>query len=492
MDLKTKAIKGTAWYTAVRLWTQSLSWAVTFLLARFYLSPEDYGLFGMAMAIIAVFELFQEFGLGSAIIQRQDISRQQVNAVFWIVMTISFALFLLTFWAGNLASWFYDEPRLTWLVRSLGIMFLLNAVGMVPYSLLSKEIDFRRRSLAEAAGVTLSVGVSIGLAYYGYGFWALVGGQLVKFVVKNFSLCLLCKWVPSLDVSFVGMKQILRFGLHVSGANGVRTLSSFINTLIIAKILGSSALGFYSMATSLGTNPFHKLITSVITQLSLPVFSKLQSEDVELRKFFLKISKYLALVALPSQIGMLLIGEDLVIVLLTEKWLPILELFEVFCITGIFSMLQLPSVPVLAARNQTKIVFNFQVYSSVALGIACLVGVQWELHGIAMAWLIVFPITRLISLNLALKELKLKPIDYIEDIWSPLLGTMVMAASILSLNHFWISEMEAMTRLVVDVITGALVYGCLLVVKDKPLLEEIKGIVQALLSGTPLQLKVRS
>ena len=491
MELKTKAIKSTAWYSATRLWTQTLSWAVTFILARYFLSPEDYGLFGMAMAVIAFFELFQELGLSAAIVQRQDLSREQVNAVFWIVVSISFTLCLVTFPAGTVAAWFYNEPRLTWLIRSLGIMFLLNAIGMIPNSLLSKEIDFRRRSLAEAAGVTVSVGVSIAMAYYGHGFWALVAGQLVRFAVKNISLCLLCRWVPSFEVSFSGMRTILRFGVHVSGANAVRTFSGILNVVIIAKLLGSGALGYYSMANALGTNPFHKLFTNVISQLSFPVFSKLQSNDIQLRNYFLKISKYLALAALPAQVGMVLIGEDLIIILLTDKWLPILELFQVFCLTGIFSMLQLPSIPVLAARDKTKTVLHYQLYSAALLGMACLIGAQWDLRGIALGWLIVFPVTRMASLHLSLKEVGLHTKHYLENIKIPILATVLMAMGIFTLRHFVTNEMTPVERLGIEVFTGSLLYVSFLLTFDKTLWAELHDIAQTLLSGTSLQMKVR-
>ena len=482
MDLKTKVIKSTGWFTAIRLWTQALSWGVSLILARFFLSPEDYGLFGMAMGMIAFFELFQEMGLGAAIIQRQDISRRQVNGVFWVVMSTSFFLFLSTFFAGNVAAWFYDEPRLVWLVRALGLMFLLNALGTVPFSLLSKEIDFRRRSLAEAISVTLSVGVSIGLAYYGYGFWALVGGQLFRFAVKNIGLCVLCRWAPSFDASFVGMKDILKFGLHTSGANAVKTLSPITNTMIIAKVLGSSALGFYSMAGTVGTNPLHKLFTSVITQLSLPIFSKLQNDDVQLKKYFLKISKYLALIGLPSQIGMILVGADLIIVLLTDKWMPILELFQVFCLGGIFYILPLPSSPVLTARGKPNIVFWFQVISSIVMVIGCVIGVQFGLRGVALTWVVTFPTLRTCLLLLSLRELRLSPVEYVENIKGPLMATILMAVAVLSVRDFALIGMEPLIRLIIGVTVGAVVYGSMLMLLDRQLVPEFRNIASEMFS----------
>ena len=82
-SLRTRAVKSAAWYGATRLWGQLISWAVTVLLARL-LAPEDYGLYAIALSVLAMVELLQEFGLGTALIQRQDLTRAQVSAVFWV------------------------------------------------------------------------------------------------------------------------------------------------------------------------------------------------------------------------------------------------------------------------------------------------------------------------------------------------------------------------------------------------------------------------
>ena len=481
-SLKTKAIKATGWYTAVRIWTQVLSWGVSLLLARVYLSPEDFGLFGLALSMIAILELFQEMGLGAAIIQKQNISRSQVNGIFVVIFSIGVVLLVCSFVAGNIAAWFFDEPRLVWLVRVLGFMFLLNAVGTVPYSLLSKELDFRRRSLSEAMSVTLSAGVSIYLAYQGFGFWALVGGQLFRAAVKNIGFCVLVGWHPSLDVSFVGLKDTLKFGLHISGASGLKTLSGIVNTMIVAKILGSGALGFYSMATTLGTNPLHKLFTSVINQLSLPIFSKLQNDVPHLGKYFLKISKYLALIALPSQVGMFLIGADLILVLLTEKWMPILELFQYFCIGGIFYILPLPSSPVLTARGKPRIVFWFQALFAVIMGVGYLLGAQFGLGGIGLAWFLTFPTLRAFLLLLSLKELNLSPLDYFKNIQEPILATGLMTFAVFCARDFGLMGADSIVRLISMVIIGAGVYAVSLMVLDRRLVPEFKDIASEMFS----------
>src|SRR5262245_56285661 len=93
-DLRTRTIRSGVWYAVARVWTQGISWAVTLVLAA-WLTPGDYGLFAMALAFVVFLEVFQELGMGTAIIQRRDLTPEQVNAVFWIAASASFILMLI-------------------------------------------------------------------------------------------------------------------------------------------------------------------------------------------------------------------------------------------------------------------------------------------------------------------------------------------------------------------------------------------------------------
>src|SRR5436305_1426035 len=107
-DMKTHTLHSTVWYAGTPLSTQALSWAVTLVLARL-LTPEDYGLFAMAQTFIFTFELLQEFGLGAAIVQRQHLTREQLNAIFWIVCGTSLAVATVVCFSAGLAARFYGE-----------------------------------------------------------------------------------------------------------------------------------------------------------------------------------------------------------------------------------------------------------------------------------------------------------------------------------------------------------------------------------------------
>ncbi|MGH7279086.1 MAG: lipopolysaccharide biosynthesis protein [Candidatus Rokuibacteriota bacterium] len=482
MELRTRAIKSTAWYAGIRVCLHAVTWSVGIVLARL-LSPADYGLFAMALAAIAFFELFQEFGLGTAIVRHQKLTAGQINAVFWIIFSASVGVTALAFVAAPAAARVFDEPRLVWMIRALGLTFLLNAVGMVPYNLLTRDIDLRRRSLAEAAGTIVSAGVAIAVAWHGHGVWALVAGHVARAFVRNTGMLVACGWFPGSHVSFDGIRKVLRFGMHVAGSGIVATLAGVLNRTVIGRFLGGHDLGMWEMAGSLGRrNPVHKVSTSVINQLSLPVFAKLQSNDDQLRRYFLRISKYLAVLSLPMQVGMALVAHDLVELLLTAKWLPMVPLLQAFCIGGILSVLPLPSAPLLTARGRADAVFRVATVSGVVLSAAVLVGVQWGLVGLITAWLLVSPALRAWLLLLSLREVKLSVGAYLAGIAPAGLAATAMAVVILGLRLLVASSLGLIERLAFDVCIGATVYVATLLLLDRRLGPEMKIIASELLA----------
>jgi O-antigen/teichoic acid export membrane protein len=482
VDLTARAVKATAWFGGTRLCLQMVMWVVGIALAR-VLSPADYGVFAMAMAVIAFLDMFQELGLGTAIVREHGLTRPQVNALFWVVIALSTAVTTVAFLIAPVASTFYGQPQLTGLLRALAAAFLLNSLGMVPFSLLTREIEFRGRSLAEAAGALSQGAVAIVLAWNGQGVWALVGGHLARSVVRNIGMLVASGWVPGLDVRFEGLGRVMRFGLHVSGATIVANLGLFVRRAVVGRYLGSHDFGMWDMAGSLGErNPVHKVSTSVINQLSLPVFAKLQREEAQLRRSFLQISRCLAILSLPMQVGMVLIAHDLVALLLTEKWLPVVPLLQVFSLAGIFSILPLPAAPLLTARGHADVVFRVTLVSGVVRTLGKLAVAPWGLVGFAAAWATLLPASRVWLLLLSLRESRLGVGAYVRAISSAAVATAVMAAVVLGVRAAGAEPDVLLARMIFDVVLGAAVYTLALLAIDRRLGVEMRLIATALVA----------
>ncbi len=483
MSLRKRMVTSAAWYAGTRAWMGVISWAVSIFLARLLL-PQDYGLFAMALSVIHVLELLQNLGLGVAIIQRQDLSPRHLNAIFWIMLGLSVAIAILASVLAGVAAQIYAEPRLTWLVRFLALALVLDAFGLVPYNLLTKEIEFRGRSLAEAVAVVVSAASALALAYLGFAFWALVVAHLVRSVIRNAGMLLASGWRPGFDVSFTGMRSVLGFGIRVAGAQVIYTLSGAGQTAILGRFLGATDLGYYSMASSLGKrNPLHKVSTSVINQLSLPVFSKIQHDTPRLRAHFLKVSKYLAALAIPMQLGMAMVALDLVLLLLTEKWLPIVTFVQVFAVGGILDIMPLPSTPLLTARGKSQMVVRVATLSAVLMSAVYLVGTRWGLVGVAIGWLVGFSVVRGFLLWLSLREIDIPVSRYLETLYSPLLASATMVVIVLSVRRFIPGSPGSVEHLLITVAVGAVSYGLALLLIDREFWRELRGIALEMLPG---------
>jgi O-antigen/teichoic acid export membrane protein len=473
-------VKSAAWYGATRVWAQGLSWVITILLARL-LAPDDYGLFAMALSVLGLLELLQEFGLGTAIVQRQDLTRKQLNGVFWLVTLASVGLTLVTCLAAGLISDFYAEPRLVWIVRILSLNFLLNSLGLVPYNLLTKAMDLRQRSLAEALAAATGALLTLSLAWLSLGVWALVLGHFARALVLNTALVVFARWRPGIDVAWDGLRGLMNFGLRIAGMNIIGNLGPTISTFVLARLLGGTAVGLYAMAQSLTEAP-HRISTAIINQVSFPVFSKLQRQTAELARYFLSISKYLAVVALPIQIGLILVAPDLVPVLLSAKWQDIVVPFQVFCIESILVVVTVTCTPLLTARGRADLLLRRSVFSLAAMTLATVVGAHFGLVGVTVARVLAMIPLRFTLLMPSLRELDLSMGEYFKNLTTPLSATCVMTLLVLVAQQALPASAGQLPRLIVSVGIGVVSYPSVLLLLDRSVGAEVKVIVRDLLS----------
>jgi O-antigen/teichoic acid export membrane protein len=201
-----------------------------------------------------------------------------------------------------------------------------------------------------------------------------------------------------------------------------------------------------------------------------------------LRKYFLRITKYLAVISLPLQIGMALVARDLIYVLLSEKWLPMVGILQIFSLGGVLYILPLPSAPVLTARGKSDTLLKFSSISAFVIIIAFLIGSQFGLNGVAIGWIIAFPLLRLYLLSLALRELGLTQWKYLGNMSSPLMATIAMTVIVVLSGIAIPTHTGALGRLILEVTVGAASYCLALVLIDREFSSEVRYITQKLLS----------
>jgi O-antigen/teichoic acid export membrane protein len=385
-----------------------------------------------------------------------------------------------TFVAAGPISVLYGEGRLTWALRLLCLTFLLNSIGMVPYNLLTKALNLQRRAISEAMGTAASALVALALAYQGFGVWALVLGHLARAVVLNGALLVFAGWIPGFDTARDGMRGVIAFGLRIAGMHLIGNISPAVATFVVGRLLGGTALGFYAMAQSLAEGP-HRVSTGIINQVSFPVFSKLQDDREELGNYFLRISKYLAVMTIPAQVGLMLIAPDLVPLLLSSQWEATVAPFQIICMESAAVMVTLAASPLLTALGRARFMLHISILSLSIMTVATLIGTQFGLVGVATARLLAVVPLRLSVLIPCLWALGMPFGTYLRAFRAPLISTGLMAVVVVVLQHV-VSETGRLERVVLASAAGAVTYVAVLVLLDRPLLLEGHTILRDLFS----------
>jgi O-antigen/teichoic acid export membrane protein len=325
-DLKQRTVHGGLVVICTQAVTFLLRTASLVVLARL-LTPEDFGLVAMVVAVTGFFNLLKDIGLSAVTVQSASITKAQMSTLFWInvgaggILTILFAAF-----APALAA-FYREPRLTWVAVTLGVGFFLGGASAQHYAILQRRMRFSMLSSLEIASLVVGLAISIGMAAAGHGYWALVAMAISPQAVSALGMWLASGWVPGMPRRLAGTSVMLRFG-------GLATLSLLVmyigrNTekILLGRFWGAETLGIYGRGSQLIHLPSENL-NDAIGVVAFPALSRVQNDPQRLRNYFLRGYGLFASLVMPVTMAGALFAEDIILVVLGPKWGEVAPVFR--------------------------------------------------------------------------------------------------------------------------------------------------------------------
>lgn len=472
-DIKERTIKGFFWAGGGKIVEQGITWVISIVLARL-LSPSDYGLMALTSLFIYFINYFNEFSIGSAIVQKKEIDETYLSSAFWFIIVISTVNYGLTYLFSSAIASFFNQERLTDILRVAGLSFIIMGIGVVPSSLISRDLKFYiSAKVSFLSNISMGV-VSLVFAYKGFGVWSLVFGSIMRSLSSSILIFYFCSWKPRLIVSFKKISDLMKFGVPLTGAKCLHTLYYNADNFIVGKFLGEKLLGYYYMAFHLSTMVIDKL-ARITNEVSFPVLTKLQSSDDKVRNHFLKISKYIAILFFPSLIGLFLVADDFVRVVLGEKWIPIIYPFKLFCFIGILRTINAIIPPILIAKGRTDITLKYSIMSAILLPAGFLIGVQFGINGVVYAWLAVYPFLTAYLLRLGLKEISLSFTEYIRNLMPSIKATAFMAIAVMLFRSIGVDN--RILSLCGSILAGLAGYMICLAIFHREILRETRGIL---------------
>ena len=366
---KTSLIGNLIWKFAERIVAQLVTFVVSIILAR-CLNPEDYGVVAIVTVFITIANVFVSDGLGSALIQKKDSDILDFSSVFYANILFSFLLYALLFFCAPLVSSLYEMPILTPVMRALGLRIPLAAINSIQQAYVSRKMIFRKFFLATFVGTVLSAIVGIYMAMNGFGVWALVAQYLINSLVGTIVLWITVKWRPAFVFSLERLKVLLQYGSKILAVGLLTSIYNEIRSLIIGKKYTSADLAFYNRGHQLP----HLFVTNInasIIGVLFPVVSKVQDDKATLKRYTklsIKISNYLMA---PLMLGLFVVSDNLIPLLLTEKWNACIPFLKVFCISYLLLPMQTANIQAIKAMGRAGTYLKIEVTKKI-VGMALL------------------------------------------------------------------------------------------------------------------------
>lgn len=330
-DLKERVVRGGLAKGAAQVVNLTVRVGSLMILARL-LDPKDFGLVAMVTALTGVLNLFRDFGLATAAVQRTSITNQQVSTLFWINLLIGALLTCLAVVCAPLIADFYHEPRLRWVTVALAGTFLFNAAGVQHSALLQRQMRFTTLAAIDIGSLLASTAVGIGMAVLGLGYWALVGMTLTIPVVYSISVWLTSAWIPGLPHRKIGIRSMMQFGGTITLNSVVVYVAYNLEKVLLGRYWGADALGIYGRAYQLVSIPTDNL-NSAVGEVAFSALSRIKDDPHRLKVYFLNGYALLVTVTLPITIACTLFADDLIFVVLGPKWSEAAPIFRLLAPT---------------------------------------------------------------------------------------------------------------------------------------------------------------
>ena len=332
MSLKRQAAGGVFWNLLNSGTIAVLQFVHLAVLARL-ITKADFGLAALAAVVAAFARVWVDLGLGNAIVQRQQLTRDQLSTILWIGVGMGGLVWLVM---SALAPWiarYYEEPGLAGLIALVGAGFLLFPVANQYLLLLMKELRFRSIAIAEILAKLASVGVTLALAAAGHGPWSIAWGMLVSEFMRAVLMCAfgLDLLRPVWTFQPRALSDLKSFGMFQLGTRMIQSFVQDLDVLIVGKVIGREGVGIYSYAKQRVLAPF-MMIVPIVTKVSFRNMARVQAEPERFRGLFLRSLRTVIYLVFPVCALLMVTADEVVILCFGRAWGATLLIVQILAI----------------------------------------------------------------------------------------------------------------------------------------------------------------
>lgn len=471
MTIKAQVFNGLKWSILAKGVTQVFSWVSTFMVIRM-LTPEDYGVMAIAMVLFTLISYFTTNGLTSALIKDQGRTPNLESQMFSISLIINIALSSILFMSSWQLESYYQNEQVGDVVRFFAIINPLSSLLVVPTARLQKDMNFKMKSIIEGVAAFVGALSAFTLAYLGLSVWALVFATAAIMIVKVSLSIYYAPPAPKLTLNLSGIKSEIIYAAHIQIGTLLWFAYNKVDSIVIGKLLGLDKLGIYNVASDIAAIPLSKG-SAILNDVGFAAFSKVAT-DLPLAKYYVNRSVLMvALVMFPVFYGLAAISNELVSVVIGEKWSEAGPVISLLCL--IFPLRMISSIlsNFSTALGDAKFNLNNMYVTAAVLISSIATGANFGLIGAALGWVIGYVIVFIFITFRYIGRYKFK-ISEIIPYRKIFLSSLLMLLIVINLPKLFNSD-SSFVLMSLKILIGAFIVPPLLYFFHK---EDIKDILK--------------
>jgi O-antigen/teichoic acid export membrane protein len=398
--LVAKTLVGASWMAVEQIATTMLKFATLLVLARL-LSPAEFGLAAAGLLVAELAFMFSEAAMGQALVQRSQLRTEHVRVAFTVMLLLGLVAATAIAIAASAIGRFFAMPPLERIVPVLAVLIPIQSISSVSRALLTRQGQFRYLAMARLPSMAFGYSlVAIALALAGAGVWALVLGTICRDMLLLLSLYAAARHDLRPSLNWPAVRDLAAFSTGQTLVKLADYIAQNGDYLVVGRLLGAEALGFYSRAYQLMMLP-STFMSSVTGRVLFPLMASVQEDEIRLASAYLRCLAVAIALTFPLSVVLSTCAEEIILILLGERWKEAAMPFAALSLVLVFrSTRNVASVATIAQGASFRLAWRQGLYAGlVILGAA--LGAGWGINGVAIAVAVMIIINYALSAQLA-------------------------------------------------------------------------------------------
>lgn len=452
-SIRYSVIKNIIWRILEKGGVSGIQFVTQIVLARI-LAPSDFGNLALVIIFINIAEVFIQSGLNTALIQKKIIDQIDYSSVFYVSLVFAFLLYLLIYFFAPFLGKLLKNDDLISIFRILSLIFFPGAINTIQSAYVYRSMKFKILFFSGLIAGVISGAIGITLAYQGFGIWALVIQYLLNQICITIILWFTVKWRPVLRFSFERVKILFSFGWKLLVSLLLNAIYREIRSLIIGKIYSPAVLGYYNRGQQF-PNLLIKNIDGAIQSVMLPTLSSQQDYKIRVKSMMRRSIVTSSFIVFPIMVGLAVVSEPLVIILLTEKWLPAVTILQILCFYYALVPIHTANLQAINAMGRSEVYLKLQIIKITVGMIILVLFIPFGIELIAISQVVAGIIASFINAYPNKKLLNYGYGEQIRDILPSLLLSLVMGVIVYLLLFLGLSPL---ITILIQIVVGSIVY----------------------------------